>query len=271
MSDVLRKGWCPTLTRPMETGDGWLVRLHIRYGILSRAQARFIAGCAAKYGNGYIDLTSRGNVQIRGVQQARYGELLEEIIGFGFAEEPRPERPAYPDYRPPLGFLPVCDDVGTVGLGLAFGRFDINSLTWLADVAGGIIYLSPWRCVFIPGITRDHAAALLQQAETQGFITHDHDARRAIITCPGAPACSSAQGETRALALEIAQRLHDLTGKIHVSGCAKGCACPQESDIVVTAKRGGYDIGYGTVANGEMAQTSLSRQEVLAMVEAHEI
>jgi len=26
--DALRRGWCPSTLRPMETGDGWLVRLH---------------------------------------------------------------------------------------------------------------------------------------------------------------------------------------------------------------------------------------------------
>lgn len=26
--EALRRGWCPSTLRPMETGDGWLVRLH---------------------------------------------------------------------------------------------------------------------------------------------------------------------------------------------------------------------------------------------------
>ena len=25
--ETLRRGWCPSTLRPMETGDGWLVRL----------------------------------------------------------------------------------------------------------------------------------------------------------------------------------------------------------------------------------------------------
>ncbi|MCE4222250.1 precorrin-3B synthase [Methylobacterium sp. C25] len=51
----------------MPTGDGLLARVHPPLGILSAAQLRAVAEGARRYGNGHIDITARGNLQIRGV------------------------------------------------------------------------------------------------------------------------------------------------------------------------------------------------------------
>ncbi len=61
------KGRCPSAIRPMETGDGLLVRLSLSGGRLSAETAAAIGGLADRYGNGLIDLTQRGNLQLRGV------------------------------------------------------------------------------------------------------------------------------------------------------------------------------------------------------------
>jgi precorrin-3B synthase len=63
----LRRGWCPGALTPMETGDGWLVRVRPRDGAYSLAQLTAMAEAAHHHGNGEIDLTSRANLQIRGL------------------------------------------------------------------------------------------------------------------------------------------------------------------------------------------------------------
>jgi precorrin-3B synthase len=67
MDGALVKGWCPGALRPMESGDGLIVRLKPTGGILPLAQAVRIASWARRWGNGEIDLTSRANVQLRGL------------------------------------------------------------------------------------------------------------------------------------------------------------------------------------------------------------
>ena len=272
MSAILRKGWCPTLTRPMQTGDGLLVRFHIKYGILTAENTRHIADFAARYGNGHIDLTSRGNLQIRGVKQEEYEALFAEISARGFSELPRPERPANPDYTTPLGFLPTHNDKGTVGLGLAFGRLNVSQLHWLADCTqrygNGTIALSPWRAIYFTHVNRNAADTLIGESKLQGFITDNHDARRMIQTCPGAPACSSAFGATRELALAVAEKMPDLVASkktIHISGCAKGCACPQKTSVMITATQNGYDLAWDDVA-GASAFFSLNADQVLEKI-----
>jgi precorrin-3B synthase len=74
-----RKGWCPGALRPMETGDGLLVRLRLTGGILSTTNAHAIAACAIRYGNGLIDLSSRANFQLRGVTAETLQDLLSEL------------------------------------------------------------------------------------------------------------------------------------------------------------------------------------------------
>ncbi|MFG6530108.1 MULTISPECIES: precorrin-3B synthase [unclassified Sulfitobacter] len=73
------KGWCPGALRPMLSGDGLVVRLRVPQGRLTPAQARGVAGLATRYGNGMLDLSNRGNLQLRGVDPARHEGLIDAL------------------------------------------------------------------------------------------------------------------------------------------------------------------------------------------------
>ncbi|MEQ6249655.1 precorrin-3B synthase [Sulfitobacter sp. HNIBRBA3233] len=91
MSDAQRvKGWCPGALRPMMSGDGLVVRVRPFGGRLRRAQADGIASLAAAHGNGFIDLSSRGNIQIRGVREDRHKPLIDGLRAMGLID-PTPE------------------------------------------------------------------------------------------------------------------------------------------------------------------------------------
>lgn len=79
----LARGWCPGVARPMESGDGLLVRVHPRHGLLSAAQLRGLAEAALEAGNGLIDITSHANAQIRGVTPATHGPLRTRLAALG--------------------------------------------------------------------------------------------------------------------------------------------------------------------------------------------
>jgi precorrin-3B synthase len=81
-----RRGWCPGVRRPMITGDGLLVRLSPFGGRLTADQARLIADAAREHGNGHLDITARGNLQIRGVSDGTYPDLLALLDREGLAE-----------------------------------------------------------------------------------------------------------------------------------------------------------------------------------------
>jgi precorrin-3B synthase len=91
-------------------------------------------------------------------------------------------------------------------------------------------------------------------ARRLGFVTYVDDPMLRIEACPGAPACSSACIDTRAAALAISRLLPRLDGvrRAHVSGCAKGCACSEATDLVLV---GGRDR-FGIVRNGGRADAN---------------
>ncbi|MFD1283211.1 hypothetical protein, partial [Methylobacterium goesingense] len=81
-----RRGWCPSLARPMPTGDGLLARVHPPLGRLIPAQARAVAAGARRYGNGHVDVTARANLQIRGVTEATRCGLAEALAAIGLGD-----------------------------------------------------------------------------------------------------------------------------------------------------------------------------------------
>jgi precorrin-3B synthase len=79
MSSASIKGWCPGALRPMMSGDGLVVRVRPHRGRLESRQAAGIADLAARHGNGLVDLTSRANLQIRGVAEQSHMAVLEGL------------------------------------------------------------------------------------------------------------------------------------------------------------------------------------------------
>lgn len=79
-------GWCPGALRPMQSGDGLVVRVRTPLGRLSPDQARGIATLSARYGSGLIDLSARANLQLRGVSEATHAPLIEGLRDLGLID-----------------------------------------------------------------------------------------------------------------------------------------------------------------------------------------
>ena len=79
----LRRGACPTLREPMQTGDGLLARLRPVGGLVSPSQLGAVAALAERFGNGQIEVTARGNVQVRGLRAetvAEFAQAIEAVV-----------------------------------------------------------------------------------------------------------------------------------------------------------------------------------------------
>ncbi|WP_299688466.1 cobalamin biosynthesis protein CobG [uncultured Tateyamaria sp.] len=81
------KGWCPGAYRPMMSGDGLIVRIRPRLARLDADQALGLCALSHRFGNGIIDLTSRANLQLRGVQAADHPSLLAELLALGLLDD----------------------------------------------------------------------------------------------------------------------------------------------------------------------------------------
>lgn len=82
----LVRGWCPGALRPMETGDGFLVRVRLAAGVLSAELAGELADLSRRFGNELIDLSQRGNLQLRGVQVEDLHALQERLSELGLLD-----------------------------------------------------------------------------------------------------------------------------------------------------------------------------------------
>jgi precorrin-3B synthase len=80
------KGWCPSALRPMQSGDGLVVRIRPHGSRLSAEQAAGIADLAENYGNSLIDLTGRANLQIRGVRAESHEPLIAGLAQLGLID-----------------------------------------------------------------------------------------------------------------------------------------------------------------------------------------
>jgi len=85
-SDKIR-GWCPSGLRPMASGDGLIVRLKIVGGTLGLGLAAAIARWSIAWGNGQIDLSRCGNLQMRGVTAATLPHLQEALAQNGLLDD----------------------------------------------------------------------------------------------------------------------------------------------------------------------------------------
>lgn len=79
-------GWCPGALRPMMSGDGLVVRVRAPMGRLTSAQAKGIAALSRRYGNGLIDLSSRANIQLRGVGEDGHPALIDSLRDLGLID-----------------------------------------------------------------------------------------------------------------------------------------------------------------------------------------
>jgi precorrin-3B synthase len=117
-------------------------------------------------------------------------------------------------------------------IGLAFGQLQGEMLEYLAGLAPGL-RMTPWRMILVEG--------LRTMPEHDGLVIHADDPLLRVVVCTGAPACPEAHAETRAFAAALAPHL-SLETRLHVSGCAKGCAHPGTSALTLVGTNDGFDL-----------------------------
>jgi len=71
---------------PMQTGDGWLLRVRLPGGSLSADDLCAVATVARQLGSGFVDLTSRANVQVRGVAGDDVDRASRLLVAAGLAQ-----------------------------------------------------------------------------------------------------------------------------------------------------------------------------------------
>lgn len=86
MNAPFRRGACPGLSAPMPTGDGFLVRL-LPIGTIPLAAFTKLCAAAREDGNGVIEITARGSIQVRGLSATTAPRFADAIAALNIAAE----------------------------------------------------------------------------------------------------------------------------------------------------------------------------------------
>ena len=92
---ALRRGACPRIATPMPTGDGLLARLPPQ-GTLSIANLIALCDAALECGNGVLEVTQRGSLQVRGLSYTSAPLFARRVFSLGLAAEDGPQVLASP-------------------------------------------------------------------------------------------------------------------------------------------------------------------------------
>ncbi|SDI12372.1 cobalamin biosynthesis protein CobG [Alloyangia pacifica] len=185
MSAPQIKGWCPGAHRPMLSGDGLVVRVRPFRAELRAARVLALCELARAHGNGTLELTSRANLQIRGVSEAAFPGLLEELDALGLIDaDPAVEArrnilmpagwrdgdltdrlhaalletlPTLPPMPAKIGFALDTGPQGHLASESADIRFEL-------DPAGGLLLRADGAATGRPVVEKDAMAALAQLA-----------------------------------------------------------------------------------------------------------
>lgn len=116
---------CPGVLRPHRAQDGALVRIRIPGGRIDAAALHRLGAASARYADGDVHLTSRGNLQLRGVHTRPDGAvadgLVADLAAAGLLPHPTHER--------------VRNIMCTPLTGLAGGRADLRPVLGALDAA----------------------------------------------------------------------------------------------------------------------------------------
>lgn len=289
------RGWCPSVHAPMPSGDGLLVRVKPFGGRISAAQLRALTDAVQAYANGVVELTSHGNLQIRGVHAP---EAFATAMLHANLAEPDPAREA----RRNVIALPPYDDALIHDVEDALSTTTGLPPKFCLTVQGSAVY-HPASCqasilastalhrfrptvmatqpapaappgshlLYLPLSQTDaptlaHLASLAPAIRTtpwRAFLSPVLapgflTAPPSVIACPGAPSCSSGTVPARADAGTLTTSKH-----IHISGCAKGCAYPHQTATLV-GRNGRYDLIRHGRASDPPDRTGLTFAEAVA-------
>jgi precorrin-3B synthase len=112
-----RRGQCPSLAAPLKTGDGLLVRLTPSGETITLDAFAGLCAAARAHGNGTVEITRRGSIQVRGL-----GPAASSALAVAAAALPLARAAGVPVAVPPLAGLDLREIAAARDLADALAR-----------------------------------------------------------------------------------------------------------------------------------------------------
>ncbi|MEO1612200.1 MAG: hypothetical protein AAFU55_07585, partial [Pseudomonadota bacterium] len=175
------RGWCPGAHRPMASGDGLIVRVRPPFAGLSPEQAHGLAEAATAFGDGWLELTNRANLQLRAVRENHLNALQEMLASLALID-------ADPSYEGRRNIIvdPLSKNARQIAADMAEG-LRAEELAPLPSKFGFVVDPRPTRTLF----------------NVSGDIRIEADGASLIVRCDGLDAGRAVDDAKEAVALAL--------------------------------------------------------------------
>jgi precorrin-3B synthase len=257
--DVVAADACPGILDLHEARDGLVARIRLPGGYASRTRLLSLATTADRFGDGRVDLTARGNVQLRGIQPDAATDMAQHATAIGLMPSPAHDRArnitasplaglaGHPDLRglvraldrailadPGLAALPgrflfsLDDGTGHAGIGGCDVGLRLGSGAAELVVAGR---LTGMRGTAAAGIQHAAAAAraFLDQRRAEPARADSGDADARVSSARVAGLADGGAGVAAAVGGELGAAVSDTTDRLALG------AVPDAEQLVVVA------------------------------------
>ncbi|MFC6337733.1 precorrin-3B synthase [Pseudomonas karstica] len=154
------------------------------------------------------------------------------------------------------------------------GRLDSSMLKGAArlavDYGDATLRFTPWQGVLLPNVPIQNAAIVTRRLEQLGFLCSTEQPLAHLIACTGSSGCSKGLADTKADALQLANRLQGQD--VHLSGCLRSCAAAYTAPVTLLAvSPGHYDLYFretGQPGFGRLHARTLSLSAASAILRA---
>lgn len=246
---------CPGALQTHPAADGGLARVRVPGGTLSAAQLRALAGAARDLGDGHLELTSRGNLQLRGLAADAEGSLGDRLAAAGLLPSATHERvrnvlASVLSGRAPGGHLDVRPWVAAFDAGLradpALAELPGRFLATLDDGRGDVCGLGG--DVGLLALSAGSVALLLAGADTGVRAGPRHAVDLGLEAARAFLAERAAQGGTAWRLAELADGPARVAARLVGGG---GRSCPERVEVPAAPAVG--PVGAVTQVDGRTA------------------
>jgi ferredoxin-nitrite reductase len=151
------------------------------------------------------------------------------------------------------------DGLHYIGVAIPVGRLPVEQMRAIAAIAeecgNGQLRLTVWQNLLIPNVPAERVAQAVERLRSTGLDCTAGTVLRGTAACTGNRGCRYAATDTKAHAVELAQRLDARFNimqpvNLHVTGCPHSCAQHYVGDIGLLGTKVQGQEGYQVVIGG---------------------
>ena len=250
-----------SLTMLQHPHDLWLSVLPgnpqwLAFGLAGKPGDPALAAVPVEHGLALVQGVLNTFLQLAGPTQTRMRQLLGSLPVAAFIQQLQARLPftlrhdsalsqwRRPEVacRAPMGSIAQRQaGLQMVAAAARLGRISARQLLALAELAeqygDATLRLTPWQGLLLPNIPTAAAGAVLQALTELDLLTDAREPLANLIACSGSVGCRKGLSDSKADALQLAERLRASSARpqVHLSACPRSCAAAHVAPFTLLA------------------------------------